>query len=119
VKKLAIEVMFVLCLPLSVSFAQAPSPLIQNIYGRRIFSLNGDWHYIADSQEEGLPKIPFLRGMSPWILKDYRSPHRQLSGIQDGFNRKGLISETGQRKKAFYILQQFYRELAAERGGSK
>ena len=58
-----------------------------------------------------LQKIPFLSGMSPWILMDFRSPRRQLAGIQDFRNRKGLISEHGEKKKAFYVLQQYYEEL--------
>jgi beta-glucuronidase len=41
---------------------------------------------------------------------DFRSPLRPLPEIQDGFNRKGLISEKGERKQAFYILQKAYRE---------
>jgi beta-glucuronidase len=53
-----------------------------------------------------------LAGMSTWILMDFRSPRRPLPGIQDYFNRKGLISDRGQRKPAFYILQKFYREKA-------
>lgn len=57
-----------------------------------------------------LKKIPFLRGISPWILMDFRSPRRQLPGMQDYFNRKGLISEKGGKKKAFYTLQKFYDE---------
>jgi beta-glucuronidase len=60
-----------------------------------------------------LEGIPFLRGMSPWILADFRSPRRVLPGIQDGWNRKGLISEHGQRKLAFRVLQEHYRALAA------
>jgi beta-glucuronidase len=55
-----------------------------------------------------LNRIPQLRGMSPWILMDFRSPTRNLSGIQDGFNRKGLISDQGQKKAAFFILQKAY-----------
>lgn len=58
-----------------------------------------------------LRKIPFLRGMSPWILTDFRSPRRHLPGIQDFWNRKGLISETGCRKKAFFVLRAFYQSL--------
>jgi beta-glucuronidase len=58
-----------------------------------------------------LKKIPFLRGTSPWILTDFRSPRRPLPKIQDYWNRKGLISSRGERKKAFYVLQQWYREL--------
>ncbi len=55
-----------------------------------------------------IKQIDGLCGLSPWILADFRSPRRQLGGIQDGFNRKGLFSEKGEKKKAFYILQEFY-----------
>jgi beta-glucuronidase len=65
-------------------------------------------------QVDMLKKIPFLRGTSPWILKDFRSPRRLLPDIQDYFNRKGLISDTGQRKKAFYIMQKFYEEKSEQ-----
>ncbi|WP_083811514.1 glycoside hydrolase family 2 protein [Asticcacaulis biprosthecium] len=58
-------------------------------------------------------KIPFLRGMSPWILKDFRSPRRQTTW-QEGWNRKGLVSETGQRKRAFFVLSDYYKKKAAE-----
>jgi len=60
-----------------------------------------------------LKQIPFLRGMSPWILMDFRSPRRDLPGIQDYYNRKGLISNEGQKKKAFFVLQEYYRQLSA------
>jgi len=53
-------------------------------------------------------KLPTLRGMSPWILKDFRSPRRQNPDFQQGWNRKGLISETGVRKAAFGVLADFY-----------
>jgi beta-glucuronidase len=52
--------------------------------------------------------LPTLRGMSPWILKDFRSPRRQNPDFQQGWNRKGLISETGQRKLAFDVLAGYY-----------
>jgi beta-glucuronidase len=57
-----------------------------------------------------LNRIPQLRGMTPWILMDFRSPLRNLPGIQDGFNRKGLISDQGQKKAAFFILQKAYKD---------
>ena len=47
-------------------------------------------------------------GMSPWILKDFRTPMRVLPGIQDGYNRKGLFSEEGQPKLAAEVLRAFY-----------
>jgi beta-glucuronidase len=57
-----------------------------------------------------LNKIPQLRGISPWILMDFRAPARLLPGIQDDFNRKGLISDQGQKKQAFFTLQKAYRD---------
>jgi len=59
-----------------------------------------------------LSRLPFVAGTSPWLLMDFRSPRRPLAGIQDYFNRKGVISDHGQRKQAFYVLQKFYREKA-------
>jgi beta-glucuronidase len=59
-------------------------------------------------------KVPFLAGMSPWILKDFRSPRRQ-NAYQQGWNRKGLESETGQRKQAFGVLADYYKSLEARR----
>ncbi|HEY0785810.1 MAG TPA: glycoside hydrolase family 2 TIM barrel-domain containing protein [Acidobacteriaceae bacterium] len=56
-------------------------------------------------------KIPFLRGLSPWVLMDFRSPTRQLPGVQDGYNRKGLISSEGIRKQAFSVLRDEYRKM--------
>ena len=55
-----------------------------------------------------LDKIDGLAGTSPWILKDFRSPRRVLNGIQDYYNRKGLYSDKGEKKKAFYVLKQWY-----------
>jgi beta-glucuronidase len=52
-----------------------------------------------------------LRGMTPWILADFRSPRRQHPYFQEFWNRKGLISETGKKKKAFYVLKAFYDEV--------
>jgi beta-glucuronidase len=59
-------------------------------------------------------QIPFLRGTSPWILMDFRSPRRPLPGIQDFYNRKGLVSNKGEKKKAFYVMQQWYAEKTKE-----
>ncbi|KLT66963.1 glycoside hydrolase family 2 protein [Pedobacter sp. BMA] len=58
-----------------------------------------------------LSKIGALRGMTPWILTDFRSPRRQHPIYQNFWNRKGLISETGKKKKAYYILKDFYGQM--------
>ncbi|MGE5682125.1 MAG: glycoside hydrolase family 2 protein [Bacillota bacterium] len=94
--------------------------IISEFGGDALFGLHGDKHerwteeYQADlylNQLEMLKNIPFLRGMTPWILSDFRSPKRVLPAIQDFFNRKGLISEKGDKKQAYYILQKFYDEM--------
>ena len=58
-----------------------------------------------------MKNIPGLAGCTPWILKDFRSPRRALDGIQDDFNRKGLLSEKGEKKDAFYTLQAWYKSF--------
>ena len=55
-----------------------------------------------------LERIPQWRGTTPWILVDFRSPRRPLPNVQDGWNRKGLIGENGVKKKAFFVLRDFY-----------
>lgn len=57
-----------------------------------------------------IERMPNLAGMTPWVLMDFRSPTRMLHGVQDYHNRKGLISNRGQRKLAFYTLQKFYKK---------
>ena len=57
-----------------------------------------------------LDKIDGLAGTTPWILKDFRSPRRVLTGIQDYYNMKGLVSDKGERKKAWYVLKEWYEE---------
>lgn len=58
-----------------------------------------------------LSKIEGLRGMTPWILADFRSPRRQHPLYQNFWNRKGLISETGKKKLAFFILKGYYDQM--------
>ena len=56
-----------------------------------------------------LNKIEGLSGMTPWVLKDFRSPRRINPVVQKDFNRKGLVSDKGKRKKAFYVLKEWYK----------
>ncbi|WP_205703447.1 glycoside hydrolase family 2 protein [Hymenobacter radiodurans] len=67
---------------------------------------------LYQNQIKMLGGISGLRGMTPWILADFRATRRQHPVYQNGFNRKGLISSTGVKKKAFYVLQEYYRQLA-------
>lgn len=64
--------------------------------------------YLYQETLNMLDKIQQLQGFSPWVLKDFRSPRRPLAKIQDGFNRKGLIDEKGNKKKAFSVLKEYY-----------
>ena len=99
-------------------------PLVMSEFGGdALFNHHGDaltrWteeyqESVYQHQIGMLKRIPFLRGTAPWILMDFRSPRRPLPGIQDYWNRKGLISDRGERKKAFHIMQRWYRELDAK-----
>jgi beta-glucuronidase len=103
------------------SFQYQKPVIVTEFGGGAQYGLHGDSdtrfteEYQASLYEHQLTmlgKIPALAGMSPWVLMDFRSPRRTLSGTQDYFNRKGLFSDRGQRKQAFYVLQKFYRENA-------
>lgn len=92
--------------------------VISEMGGGALFGKRGDdshiWteDYQADLYRRTIrlieERMTPLAGMSPWVLKDFRSSRRLLPHIQDGFNRKGLISDQGQRKQAFYILREWY-----------
>lgn len=57
-----------------------------------------------------IERIPFVRGVAPWVLMDYRSPAR-LNRFQGGYNRKGLLSEHGERKLAWQVIRDYYAEI--------
>lgn len=58
--------------------------------------------------------IPNLVGVSPWVLYDFRSPFRFHPVNQEGWNRKGLVSDKGQRKKAWYLMRDYYEKKKNE-----
>ena len=60
-----------------------------------------------------LSHVPQLRGVTPWVLMDFRSTTRNIPKLQDGYNRKGLLSENGSEKAAFSYLQKLYGENLA------
>ena len=67
--------------------------------------------HIYRLQVETIKKLPYVKGMTPWILYDFTCPRRQ-NRLQAGYNRKGLIAEDkATKKKAFYVLQKFYRSM--------
>lgn len=76
-------------------------------FGERFYRDQLDW--CDELREAGM-----LQGISPWILRDFRSPRRLLGGVQDGFNRKGLISERGVKKGIFEVVRERYERWAGE-----
>ena len=66
--------------------------------------------YVYKHQLVMFAKIPQLRGTTPWVLLDFRSTTRNIPILQDGYNRKGLLSEEGKKKQAFFIMQKAYRD---------
>jgi beta-glucuronidase len=63
---------------------------------------------VYEQQIDVIGNAPYVVGMTPWILFDFRSP-RRLNGFQAGFNRKGLVAaDRITRKLAFATLKAFY-----------
>lgn len=99
-------------------------PMILSEFGAdALQGLHGDkgqrWteEYQADVYVNNLAMIDNMqnvRGVTPWILKDFMSPRRPLPDIQDFYNRKGLVSEQGIRKQAWYVLRDYYAKKAAQ-----
>ena len=52
------------CSMFNALFAQTEVPAPQNIFARDITSLNGDWHYFADPQEQGY--YDYRMNKTPW-----------------------------------------------------
>lgn len=98
----------------------ADKPLVMTEFGcEALYGQHGpadvahDWS--EEYQEELYRKnyvmfanIPNLRGTCPWVLFDFRSPTRNHPQNQGGWNRKGLVSDQGQRKKAWWIVKKFH-----------
>ena len=67
--------------------------------------------YVYQKQIDEIRKIPYIQGMTPWILYDFRCP-RRTNVLQDYYNRKGLIAPDRKYKKmAFHVLQEFYKSF--------
>src|SRR5690606_608843 len=74
-----------------------------------------DWYY--SEQIDMLQRMPDnFCGISPWILADFRSPRRNNPIYQEGWNRKGLISQQGQKKQAFFTLKTYYETVKKRYG---
>ena len=98
-------------------------PLIFSEFGgEALYGQSGDSTVTSSWSEEYQEKlykdnlemfkyIPNLVGISPWILFDFRSPYRFHPTNQEGWNRKGLISDQGYRKKAWYVMKEYYESI--------
>lgn len=66
---------------------------------------------VYEQQLDVLRGIPYIKGISPWILYDFRCPRR--AHVRQGYyNRKGLVDATRTRRKlAFEAMRRFYGEL--------
>ena len=93
--------------------------IISEFGGEALYGQSGDENIVSSWSEEYQARlyrdnirmfdnIPNLRGVSPWILFDFRSPFHFHPTNQDGWNRKGLISDQGMRKKAWYLMRDYY-----------
>lgn len=93
--------------------------IISEFGGEALYGKIGDAHTVSSWSEdyqatlykdnlEMFKHIPNLRGTAPWILFDFRSPFRFHPINQEGWNRKGLISDQGYRKKAWYLMKEYY-----------
>jgi Beta-galactosidase/beta-glucuronidase len=66
---------------------------------------------IYRKQIEVFKQISWIRGISPWILFDFRCP-RRLQVMQNYYNIKGLLSaDKKHRKPAFFAMQEFYKDV--------
>lgn len=99
--------------------------IISEFGGEALYGQSGDENVASSWSEEYQARlyrdnirmfdnIPNLRGVSPWILFDFRSPFRFHPTNQDGWNRKGLISDQGMRKKAWYLMRDYYKTKVGE-----
>ena len=61
-----------------------------------------------EAQFEMLSRSTKLRGISPWVLKDFRTALRTHPDYQEYYNRKGVVDENGQPKLVFETLKTYY-----------
>ena len=101
-------------------FVAADKPLIFSEFGgEALYGNHGNedakWSWSEDFQAKlysdnikMFENIPNLAGVCPWVLFDFRSPTRfsPQQGLE--FNRKGLVSDKGLRKKAWYVMRNYY-----------
>lgn len=98
--------------------------IISEFGGEALYGQSGDEDVTSSWSEEYQARlyrdnlemfrhIPNLAGVSPWILFDFRSPYRFHPTNQEDWNRKGLVSDQGYRKKAWYLMHDYYMKIKA------
>ncbi len=93
-------------------FSEIGGGALQGYHGDSLTRWSEEYQaYVYEESVEMFSRIPQLKGVSPWLLVDFRSPRRLFPYIQDFYNRKGLISDRGEKKKAFYILKEYYQTI--------
>ena len=96
--------------------------IISEFGGEAMYGVHGNadkaWSWSEDYQEqmirdnlEMFDRIENLAGISPWVLFDFRSPTRLHPVNQEGWNRKGLLSDQGMKKKAWYVMNDYYKKV--------
>ena len=69
---------------------------------------------VYKQQTTRLNQASYIRGMTPWILYDFRTERRQ-NPFQQGYNLKGLIDRDHRSKKlSFTVLADFYAQKKRE-----
>ena len=103
------------CLNKPLIYSEFGGEALYGQYGNE----NTAWSWSEDYQEKlyknhvtMFSNIPNLRGVSPWVLYDFRSPYRLHQKNQQEWNRKGIISDKGMHKKAWFILRDYYASKA-------
>lgn len=96
-----------------VLISETGAGALQGYYADSLTVWSEDYQeYFYKKQLEMIKKLNQVRGLTPWILVDFRSPRRQNPVYQNYWNRKGVISSSGIKKKAFYVLKDFYDDIA-------
>lgn len=97
--------------PVVISETGADGAIGENAPTRGLFS-TAYMTEVYREQIEILRDLDYVKGMSPWILYDFRVERRQ-NIFQQGFNLKGLIAaDKSTRKPAFEVLEAFYHARA-------
>lgn len=104
--------------PVVISETGADGVIGENGPEKGLFSEN----YMAEvyiKQIATLRRLAYVKGMSPWILYDFRVERRQ-NIFQNGYNHKGLIAaDKKTKKKAFHILAEYYHLIAEGQGDTR